>query len=270
VTPFRVLSWGCGLQSTALAAMSALGEIERVDAIIHVDLHWERRRTVATRDWYTRWLREQGMYVEIIDGGDIREQGARAHIHMPFWTSNGGPLQRQCTRHFKVTPAKRRVRELIGFHPTKPPHPKPGAVEQWIGFTLDEWERIKGSGVKFIVNRWPLIERRLTRNDCTNWLDAHGLPAPPKSGCIGCPYTSASDWLKMREEEPESWREAVAFDEQNRHNPLAERAGSTADEIYVWRGVEPLAEVDLEAAARRERKAKQLPAMICNEAGCMT
>jgi hypothetical protein len=103
----------------------------------------------------------------------------------------------------------------------------------------------------------------LTRNDCADWLDAHGLPAPPKSGCIGCPYTSASDWLKVRDEEPESWREAVAFDEQNRHNPLAERAGSTADEIYVWRGVEPLAEVDLEAAARRERKAKQLPLMTC-------
>ncbi len=271
MTPYRVLSWGCGLQSTTLLAMSALGEIDPLDVAIHIDLHWEKRRTIQTRDWYTAWARERGVRVEIIDAGDIHALGAAEHVHMPFWTATGGPLQRQCTQNFKVKPARRRIRELLGYHASKPPHPRPGAVEQWIGFSLDEWERMKASGVKFIVNRFPLIERRLTRQDCATWLRAHDLPVPVKSGCIGCPYTSASEWLDLRAHEPESWQEAVAFDEANRHNPLAKRNGgnSTADALYVWQEATPLAEADLEAAARREWRAKQLPLLMCNEAGCM-
>jgi hypothetical protein len=265
----KVLSWGCGLQSTTLAAMSALGDADPLDAVVHCDLGWERRATREIRDFYAEWLRGHGVRVDILDVGDIREEGANNHIHMPFWTETGGPLQRQCSRHFKVIPAKRHVRELLGYDATKPPHPPEGAVEMWIGFSLEEFGRIKGSRVKFIRERYPLVEMRMTRPACEEYLRTHDLPVPVKSGCVGCPYTSASEWLAIRDEEPETWAEAVAFDRRNRHNPLAERTGSTADRLYVWRGVEPLEEADLESAAARER-AVQLPMFVCGEGGCLT
>src|SRR3546814_6557420 len=49
------------------------------------------------------------------------------------------------------------VRRLLG----KPgrAYIAPGSVEQWIGISLDEADRMKPSGVRFIVNRYPLIER---------------------------------------------------------------------------------------------------------------
>jgi hypothetical protein len=270
--PFRALSWGCGLQSTALAVMSALGDLPRLDLVLHADLGWERKRTVEVREFYTAWLRERGLRVEILDVGDIRELGAKEHVHMPFWTSDGGPLQRQCTREFKVRPAKRRIREILGYHPSRPPAPPAGAVEQWIGISLDEWERMKDSGVQFIRNRWPLIELRMSRNDCADYLEAQGLPVPVKSACVGCPYRRASEWLEMRGEAPEEFEEAVAFDEVNRCNPLAERGASTADELFIYAdsrsGPAPLAEADLEEAARREREGKQLPLVMCDEGHC--
>jgi hypothetical protein len=267
---FRVLAWGCGTPSTTVGVMSALGMIEPLDAIIHSDTKFECAHTVTARDWYADWFREHGIRVEIVTGGDIREDGATNHIHIPFWTSNGGPLRRECTRHFKVNPGKRRVRELLGFDPTKPPHPRPGSVEQSFGFTLDEFERLKPSRVKFIVNRFPLFEHKMTRMDCVRFLQAHDLPVPGKSACVCCPYRPASEWLKMREESPGEWREAVEFDERNRHYPLA-GDGSASDQIFIYKHGGPLRDADLVGDAAREKVESgfALP-LLCGDGPCWT
>lgn len=272
MTAIRVLSWGCGTQSTALGEMSAQGLLPPLDAIVTADTGWERQATYDARDFYAERWRGMGLRVEIVSNGNIREQGCEEHIHVPFWTSTGGPLRRQCTRHFKVTPLKRRSRELAGYHATDPPHPPVDTVEQWLGISLDEHARAKPSRVRFIRHRWPLLEKRMTRGDCITFLEEQGLPVPPKSACICCPYRQASEWLAMREEAPAEFAEACAFDEGNRHNPLAERAGSTADELYLWSACEPLATTDLEAWAARERKVYgvQLPMFTCESGHCWT
>lgn len=232
VNAFRVIAWGRGIPSTVLAVMAACGDLEPVDAVIHADPGWEHYGTYDIGDYYTTWLQRRGLYVEVLKTGDIRQQGAYAHIHIPFWTADGGPLQRQCTRHFKLDPQKRRVRELLGFNASAPPHPLPRAVEQWIGFTMDEPERMKPSRVKFIVNRYPLIEKRMYRRDCIAYLQEKGLPLPPPSSCVGCPYKDAARWLATT---PDDFAEAVEFDECNRCNPLAKRGNNTADNLYIYR-----------------------------------
>lgn len=263
---FRVLAWGCGVQSTALAVMSAQGHLPHLDAVINADLQWERQVTYNTRDFYTIWLRQQGLYVEILQADNIRELGAREHTHVPFWTSNGGPLRRQCTRHFKIRPQHRRIREILGYHSSTPPHPPAGTVEKWIGYSIDEWQRAKPSRIQYTVNRWPLIEMKMTRTDCADYLESHELPVPSKSACIGCPYRSAAEWIQMRDEAPDEWEDACQFDEENRNNPLAATAHSTADQLFIWRGKwpekpSPLRTADLEGAVR-PRRHKQLPLLI--------
>lgn len=267
-----ILSWGCGVQSTTLGEMSARGDLPRLDAILTSDTGWERQATYDIRDWYAARWRKMGMYVEIIEGGDIQREGAAEHIHIPFWTSDGGPLQRQCTRHFKITPIKRRSRELAGYHATLSPHPPPGSIEMWLGISLDEYTRMKHSRVQFIVHRYPLVELRINRQDCIDWLRQRDLPVPVKSACIGCPYRRASEWLEMREQAPDEFLAAIAFDESNRHNPLAVRGKSTDDELYIWRGGEPLASADLELAAKHERitYGTQIPMFVCESGYCWT
>ena len=266
----RVLSWGCGVQSTTLGEMSAQGILDPLDAIITADTGWERQATYTAREFYTERWRSMGLRVEIVSAGDIRREGAVEHIHLPFWTSDGGPLRRQCTRHFKITPVKRMARQVAGYHATQPPHPQPETIEQWLGISLDEWPRAKPSRVKFIRHRWPLLEQKMARQDCVAWLAKQGLPVPVKSACVCCPYRQASSWLEMKAEAPGEFADAVRFDEENRHNPLAERGTSTADELYIWKEATPLATADLEFWASRERAkyGTQLPMMLCESGYC--
>ena len=265
----KALSWGCGVQSTTLAVMSALGDADPLDVVITADTGWERKATYEAREFYTAWLQERGVRVEVVSGGDIRRDGAAIHIHIPFFTSGGGPLRRQCTRYFKIIPVKRRLREIAGYDATKPPHPPAGTIELWLGISWDEWTRMKQSRVKFITHRWPLTEGKITRNACIDYLEAHGLLVPVKSACVGCPYRRASEWLEMRNDAPDDWRDVVDFDESNRHNPLAERGNSAVDALYVYSRAVPLATADLEADAKRERRGKQVPLFICEEGYCL-
>jgi len=265
----KTLSWGVGVQSTTVAVMSALGDLEPLDVVITADTGWERQATYASRDFYSAWLCERGVRVELVSGGDVRQEGAVEHIHIPFFTSTGAPLQRQCTNHFKIVPIKRRLREIAGYDARKPPHPKAGEIELWLGISWDEFERMNTSRVKFIKHRYPLIERRMTRNDCIDYLEDHGLPVPVKSACVGCPYRSASEWIEMREDYPDEWNEAVAFDESNRHNPLAVRDNPTADELFIYKHAVPLETADLESDAGRERQYKRIPLFICEPGYCL-
>lgn len=267
---YRFLSWGLGIQSTWMLVMAGLGEIEPIDAAIVADTQWERKHTRRAFDFYSNWASAHGIRVEVVTAGNIRELGATEHIHIPFWTETGAPLQRQCTSNFKLTPLKRAMRRLAGFDESKPPHPKPGQFETLIGISWDEWDRMATSQVKYLVNRYPLIEKKINRWDCEDGFKRLGLPVPGKSACIGCPYRDASSWLEMKTNDPDEFADAVAFDEQNRNNPLAVRGNSTADRLYVWRGGIPLRSVDFEAEAKKQRKEKQTPMFVCTGNVCWT
>ncbi|HEY77288.1 MAG TPA: hypothetical protein G4O00_14120 [Thermoflexia bacterium] len=88
------------------------------------------------------------------------------------------------------------------------------------------------------------------------------------SACVCCPYRIASEWLRMREEAPQEFAEAVAFDETIRH--IRPNGSVKAESLYIWKGLEPLATADLEQATVRERRGKQLPLILtaCESGHC--
>lgn len=153
------------------------------------------------------------------------------------------PLRRKCTAHYKIDPIDRKVRELLGVEPGRRV-PKSAVVEKWLGISTDEATRIKPSGRPWMVNRYPLIERGLSRRDCLEWLGAHGFPEPPKSACIGCPYRSDAAWIAMRERERAEFEDAIAF----------ERAisgginGTLKPGVYLHRSLQPLDQVEFKPA----------------------
>jgi hypothetical protein len=129
------------------------------------------------------------------------------------------------------------------FTITSPRHP---VVEQWLGISFDEVVRMKPSCEAWQVNRWPLVEQRMTRHDCLRWLGRHAYPRPPKSACIGCPFHSDAVWRRMRDEDPGAWRDAVAVDRAIRTGLRGIRG-----EVYLHRSAVPLDETDLSTAADR-------------------
>lgn len=203
----RVISLGWGVQSFTLAAMVALGELEPIDAAIHADTTHDSVLTYKFAEKWTAWLEEYGVKVITVkaDDTDVIDQKYN-HTQIPLYDNQGGMGKRQCTTHWKITPVRRKIRELSGGKP----------VEQWIGISLDEIQRANSSGVKYVTNRFPLVEKRMRRSDCVVWLENNGLEIPPKSACVFCPYHGLKEWRKTKAVD-EDWQEAIRIDEEIRH-----------------------------------------------------
>jgi hypothetical protein len=86
-----------------------------------------------------------------------------------------------------------------------------------MGITFDEIERAKDSDVQWITHRFPLLEKRMTRQDCIIWLQALDLPVPPKSSCVFCPYHRRATWQEMKRANGTDWQTAVEVDEAIRN-----------------------------------------------------
>ena len=232
-----VLSLGWGVQSFTLAAMVALGEIEKPDAAIHADTTHEASGTYAFAARWTPWLEERGVKVVTVYNPQPRIELESLRTDIPAFTFNGntnGQLKRQCTGHWKIVP----IRRWLQANRNKQP------VEQWIGISLDEALRMKPSDVKYITHRWPLIERRMTRNDCKRWLEAHGLEVPPKSSCVFCPYHNAAAWRELKASGNGDWAKAVEVDE-------AIRKVRPPYDLFVHPARIPLVDVDLRSEKDR-------------------
>ncbi len=228
----KVLSLGWGCQSFTLAAMSALGEIERVDIAIHADTTHETRGTYEFARRWTPWLEEQGIKVVTVKlDRPMRPESFYGRVAIPAYmmTEKGtGQFGRECTDNWKRRP----IRQWLQANRNGQP------VEQWIGISLDEALRMKPSDVKYIVNRWPLIEKRMTRADCIRWLQSHGLEVPPKSACTFCPYHDKKGWQELRRRGGADWQEAVDVDN-------AIRKARPPYDLFIHPARIPLEEVDL-------------------------
>jgi len=236
----RVISLGWGVQSWALAAMTALGELPPVDAAIHADTTHERAETYEFAAKWTPWLEERGVRVVTVTPPEHRADpfySVRTNsTFIPAFTSwpagdSSGMLRRQCTGEWKIRPIRRWIQE----------HRDGQMVETWLGITLDEVTRMRQADVQYVVNRFPFVEyldRPWTRMMVMQWLERNGLEIPVKSSCVFCPYHDRATWREIRAAGNGDWERAVAVDEAIRNK----REGYLC---YVHRNRVPLAEVDL-------------------------
>ena len=231
----RVLSLGAGVQSSTLALMASCGEIEPPDCAIFADTGWEPKAVYAWLDWLEKQLTYPLHRVSV---GNLRRDLLAASnstgqrfAAVPFYTGSGGMGRRQCTREYKIEPITRKIRELGG----SPKNP----AELWIGISQDEMRRMKPNRTTWIHNRWPLIERRMNRQDCLAWLQAHGFPRAPKSSCLGCPYHKDEFWRALKDSSPDEWADTVAVDKAIRKQP------GFRQEQFMHRDLVPLDRVDL-------------------------
>lgn len=167
------------------------------------------------------------------DSLEVAAGGGSGFATIPLYLSSptgrrDGALRRQCTRQYKIEPIYRELRAR-GYD----------AVEMLVGISIDEAFRMKPARPKWVRNRWPLVEVEITRQACARWLEEHNYPTPAKSTCVFCPFHSDATWRRRREEEPEEWARAVAFDRALRRLPRVDR------ETFVHRSLVPLEEAVL-------------------------
>lgn len=244
-----ILSLGAGVQSSVMALMAAKGEITPMpDYAIFADTMAEPK---GVYDWLD-WLETQLPFPVLrISHGDLKAailNGEDRFAPPPFFTSSDGIseglLRRQCTREYKVTPIIKKIRELAGYKPRQ--RIPADHVEQWIGISQDEIQRMKDAPEKWINNRWPLLELRMSRLHCLEWMRDNGYnELPSKSACTFCPYHSNRSWREMKANDPESWEEAVMVDKRIRNG-----FNGTTHKLYVHRSLVPLDQADLSDPAK--------------------
>lgn len=253
----RVLSLGAGVQSTTLALMAAHGEIGPMpDCAIFADTQDESGETYRHLDWlcsvlpYPVYRPSRGRLSDALLAGDDMAR-------IPAFVEAGGLAKRQCTRNFKIRVIRREVRRALGLGPRS--YIAPGTVEQWIGISTDEADRMKPSGTAFTVNRFPLIECRMTRADCARWFsDRYGRRAP-KSACVYCAFQSNEQWMRRKWEAPDDHALAVAVDAGLRTPANVARFRGR---LFLHPSCRPLAEVDF-AGLVTEKKGQ--PDLFGNE-----
>ncbi len=224
-----MLSLGGGTQSTVLALLAdqeVLGP--KPDIAIFADTDWEPEAVYQN----ITWLRDKLSYpvVTVTNGRSLRDDvisgtntSGAPWLTIPVWLSDldGNPAGvnwRQCTSNYKVAPIQREVRRRLGLA-HRSPVPATTLVEMWLGITTDESERMRTAQEPWIVNRYPLIDANMSRDDCIDWFNAeYPTRNLPRSACIGCPFHSDDAWIAIRNTDPDAYAEAIMIDTMLRND----------------------------------------------------
>ena len=241
-TNIVALSLGGGVQSTTLALLLERGLLPgypRPDLAVFADTQWEPRAVYDNIEW----LKSQLSYPVVVStAGDLREatHGFRTHTgntgftDLPLFT-DGGLMKRQCTRHYKILPIQRAVKEFAGL----PAHRL--QVRQYLGISADEIQRIKDSRHRWIAHDYPLAYEGWRRTDCARWF-AENYPGRQlsRSACVGCPFRSASEWVAVSKTDPDLFQDACELDEKLRTLMLTSPQRRVHSPVYLHRRRKPL------------------------------
>jgi len=250
----RILSLGAGVQSSTLALMIERGEIPNVDAAIFADVKGEPKSVETWLAYLETQITKFPIYKvtwrnlkqDVLDAAE----GKYKPFTAPFFTKNittgkKGMLRRQCTSSYKIKPVVQKVRELLGLQ--KGEKRKAGTtVEMLMGISKDEVVRMKTNPIKYITNVYPLIDKKLSRTDCLNWINKQGYPTPPRSACTFCPFHSTAEWREIKNNK-EEWAEVVAIDKaiRNQEKFKDKNLGKEiTEQLYLHRSCKPIDKIN--------------------------
>lgn len=254
------LSFGAGVQSTALLICSAMGwyNVPKASHAIFADTQVELEDTYRHVEVMTEWAADYGIEVRTISFGDLEKGILEGGIGrsgptsdtLPAFTKDPdtgtlGLLNRHCTHDYKIRPIRREVRSILGLEKGQRAKGKV-YVRTMLGISMDEVIRIKPAMEEWMFNAYPLIDAGLDRQNCTDIIAKAGFEVPPKSACYFCPFHSDSYWIWLRDTQPGGWQKAVNFDGKIRHGKFG-----VVNEVFLHRELKPLDEVDFDERLRK-------------------
>lgn len=171
--------------------------------------------------------------------------------HLPQWKKNHWDALKELRQWEKERAEVKRANKKDGQKRPLPMRPLGAWTECqsdplmiiWIGISWDEATRMKDPIKPWNNNRYPLVDRSITRRDCLLWMQKHGYPQPPRSACVFCPFHSDAEWRRLRDFEPEEFARAVAFEKQYQ-KAKADTVSRKGFVPYLHDSRIPLSEVD--------------------------
>ena len=218
----KVFSYGGGVQSTAALVLAAQGKIDyRTFLFCNVGADSENPATLDYLEQVAKpfasahgldlielqrtWQKGERKGQKATIYSEIMRAGNRS-MKIPVHFSGGGMGNRSCTVDYKV----RVVDRWLEAHGAK----SAGATVG-LGISLDEWHRMRSGDDPerpWKALAYPLIDLRITRQECVQIIQTAGLPVPPKSSCFFCPFHSQQAWQDLRANQPLAFEQAVTLD----------------------------------------------------------
>ncbi len=235
-TAKHILSFGGGVNSTALLVL-LLEENYPLDEVVFADTGAEVPETYEYLKRIRAYAKKNGKRFRVVrsrNGTLLETCRKRRVIPSQIW--------RWSTRDYKITPIHAYYRSL-GAH-----------IHQYLGLAYDEVERVKDARVPYVTNFYPLIDERLTREDCLRTIKDAGLPVPVKSGCFFCPFNSISRWHEIYQSHPRLYSYAMQLEEDSKHFPKQKLTPTTLRELKarLTNGVELLPLIKIESPCGSE------------------
>lgn len=204
-------AFGGGPPSVALMILNAWGEIiPKAEVIVFADTGGEKARTYELMPIYEAWAAEHDLemvttraHMESLTERMLNNQGAKG-VPAPVFTETGMG-RRMCTVRWKIQPNEKWLRAKFGR--------RTRLVAQ-IGYTYPkEILRVRDAKYKLTTNRYPLLEKKLTRQNCVEIIQMAGLPVPPWSACKYCPLQPKGAWQQLASVYTEDFQEVIPIDE---------------------------------------------------------
>ena len=250
----QVLSLGAGVQSTVMALMAEQGYdgFQKPDLAIFADTGWEPKAVYKHLDWLENQL---SFPVVRVNNGNIRENilrgvnpEGRKFIDIPVYVIKQDGKEyvgtRQCTRQYKLKPIHRYLREYLDLKKGRVA-PMDRQVDMWLGLSRDEVARRKESQEAWITLQYPLLEKDMSRSQLYKWFkERYPDRELPKSACIGCPYHTDQIWADMKQNDPDSFQDAVNVEWAMQNVPQSR--GALTGTAYLHKSHIPLNQVEFD------------------------
>lgn len=200
--PLQVLSFGGGVQSSAIILLIKDKILPKPDIIVHSDTGSELPETENIVRRFQQISEELGIPFFI-----VRSHLGKLHEH--YLSKQSVPVVgfRSCTDNFKIAPQRRLFRKIVGKGNGKI------LVNCWLGITTDESHREIQSEVQWITNSFPLLQLNLSRKDCIEINQSHKLTIT-KSGCFNCPYGGKKWFVNLYNNHPDLFKICVQMEKE--------------------------------------------------------
>ena len=209
----RFLSMGAGVQTVAMMYMYP----ERYDFVVFADVSNgtnfdEHAKTYWFIENYIKPFCEKNnmQFVSVTPKAD------RKSLYEYSWDHAIIPTRemRWCTERFKMEPIFNWAKQMGATR-------KEPFMEE-MGFSFDEYFRSTHlKHPKYIEHNFPLVEDKITRDQCKKFiLDKIGI-LPPKSGCVYCPHAKKAELRALNVDVDDKLKidKIIALEKHNRRYP---------------------------------------------------
>jgi len=186
----KILSYGGGVNSTAILALAKLKRFPTPHRILFCDTGAERPETYCYIKYISKFFNIEVLKSKLGSLVDYCEERSILPTRQFRW----------CTDKFKIRPRKAAI---FGEH------------KNIMGISYEEKHRAKD-----FTAEYPLIEMKIDRDGCIKLIKEAGLDVPIKSGCFICPMQKMKELNDMRRSYPEQFRTLCDMEKRaNKKNP---------------------------------------------------